>query len=276
MGSELIFYNGKFVKSKNYYNLLKDRGFNFGESVYEVIKYSKGVLICFDDHMERMEKGLNEIMIKNPLNRDEWKKICLKVAKKFKSDECSIYIQVTGGSTEREHFVKAKPEPNYLIFAQKIPEIPEKFKIIFYPEIRWKRADIKTINLLPNVMAKFQAKKRGYDEALFFEEDGSIKEGSSTNIFYFKNQVFFTPQLNGILPGVTRKRFIEFLKNKGFKVIENRVYLWDLFDADGVFLTGTTTELKPVEVINGVEIKVFKDYKNLEREFIDFLLKISS
>ncbi len=276
MGFGLIFYNGKFVRGKNYYNLLKDRGFNFGESVYEVIKYSKGVLICFDDHMERMEKGLKELMIKNPLKREEWKKVCMDIAKKFKSDECSIYIQITGGSAEREHFVKEKPEPNYLIFAQKLPEIPEKFKIMLYPEIRWKRADIKTTNLLPNVMAKFYAKKMGYDEVLFFEKDGSVREGSSTNIFYFKNPVFFTPHLNGILPGVTRKKFIEFLKDKGFKVIENRVYLWDLFDSDGVFLTGTTTELKPVEVINGVEIKVFKDYKNLEREFIDFLLKISS
>lgn len=276
MGFELIFYNGKFLRGKKYIDFIKERGFNFGESVYEVIKFCGGVLICFDDHMERMEKGLKELTIQNPLKREEWKKICLKVAKKFKNKECSIYIQITGGSAEREHFVKEKPKPNYVIFAQRIPKVPEKFKIILYPEIRWKRTDIKTTNLLPNVIAKYHAKKKGFDEALFFEEDGSIKEGSSTNIFYLENSVFFTPHLNGILPGVTRKRFIEFLRNKGFKVIEGRVYIWDLFRADGVFLTSTTTELKPVSVINGIEIKIFKKYKILEKEFIDYLLKISN
>ena len=275
MDNRIIFYNGEFVKDKIYYGLLKDRGFNFGDSIYEVIKYHKGILICFDDHMERMERGLKEIGIKNPLKRVEWKRICSEVAEKAGNDELSIYIQVTRGTAEREHFVYEKLTPNYLVFAQKIQEKPEKFKVVLYPEIRWKRVDIKTTNLLPNVLVKFYAKKKGYDEAIFFEKNGIIKEGTSTNVFYEKDGIFFTPGLNGILPGVTRKRLIEFLQKKGIRIIERKVFIQDLFDADGVYLTGTTTELKPVYSINGVEIKINKNYKVIEKEFLDYLLKIS-
>ncbi|MEN3043706.1 MAG: aminotransferase class IV [Candidatus Hydrothermales bacterium] len=275
MDNKLIFYNGRFVKSKVYYNLLKDRGFNFGESVYEVIRFCDRILICFDDHIDRLEKGLSELRIENPLKKDEWKKICLNVANQYGKRECIVYIQVTGGSVEREHFVKERPKPNYVVFCQDIPHIPEYFNIILFPEIRWKWAHLKTTNLLPNVMVKYFAKQKGFDEALFFDEDGSVKEGSSTNIFYIKDKVFFTPSLNGILPGVTRKRFIEFLKNKGYLVFENKVMIWDLFEADGVFLTGTSTELKPVKSINKISIKVFPYYKELEKEFVDYLLKIS-
>lgn len=275
MDNRIIFYNGEFVKGEIYYGLLKDRGFNFGDSIYEVIKYHKGILICFDDHMERMERGLKEIGIKNPLKRVEWKRICFEVAEKAGNDELSIYIQVTRGTAEREHFVDEKLTPNYLVFAQKIQEKPEKFKVVLYPEIRWKRVDIKTTNLLPNVLVKFYAKKKGYDEAIFFEKNGIIKEGTSTNVFYEKDGIFFTPGLNGILPGVTRKRLIEFLQKKGIRIIERKVFIQDLFDADGVYLTGTTTELKPVYSINGVEIKINKNYKVIEKEFLDYLLKIS-
>ncbi len=275
MDNKIIFYNGRFIKNKTFYQFLKDRGFNFGESVYEVIKYQNGILICFDDHIERMERGLREIGMKNPLRRNEWKKICLEVAKKTGNDELSIYIQVTGGATEREHFVERRPEPNYFVFAQKICKRPDKLKIILHPEIRWKRVDIKTTNLLPNVLAKFYAKKKNYDEAIFFEKEGAVKEGTSTNVFYEKDGIFFTPELNGILPGVTRKRLIEFLRNRGIRVIETKIFVWDLFNADSVYLTGTTTEFKPVCSINGVKIKINKNYKTVEKEFLNYLLKIS-
>jgi len=275
MDSEIIFYNGEFVKDKIYYQFLKDRGLNFSESVYEVIRYKEGVLICFDDHMERMEKGLREIGIKNPLKRKDWENICFEIARKKGGDELSIYIQVTGGTAEREHFIKDRRKPNYFVFAQKIPYIPHKFKVVLYPEIRWKKNNIKTTNLLPNVLAKFYAKKKNYDEAIFFEKDGAIKEGTTSNIFYEKDGIFFTPLSKGILLGVTRKRFIEFLQRKGKSVIERRVFIWDLFDADGVYLTGTTTELKPVCSINKIEIKLNKNYKIIEKEFVDYLLKIS-
>ncbi|MEN3045474.1 MAG: aminotransferase class IV, partial [Candidatus Hydrothermales bacterium] len=266
MGDKLIYYNGKFVKSKIYYNLLKDRGFNFGESVYEVIRFCDGIFICFDDHIDRLEKGLSELKIENPLKRDKWKEICLRLANQYGKRECIVYIQVTGGSAEREHFVKEKPKPNYFIFCQDIPYVPEQFNLILFPEIRWKWAHLKTTNLLANVIVKNLAKEKGFDEALFFDKDGAVKEGSSTNIFYVKDRVFFTPSLNGILPGVTRKRFIEFLKTKGYRVVESKVMIWDLFEADGVFLTGTSTELKPVKSINKINIKIFPTHKELEKE----------
>jgi D-alanine transaminase len=272
---ERIFFNGEFREDDIVRKIIRDRALLFGDSVYEVIKFEKGKLILFEDHMERMEEGLKFLKIKNPLDRKEWKRVCMELVYRFGKDRCKVYIQITRGSRKRVHEYDFRHTPNYFAFVQELDKEEGPFDVIVYPEIRWKKVNIKTTNLLANVMAKTMAKEKGCNEAIFCDINGYVYEGATTNLFIVKDEIFLTPPLKNVLPGVTRKRLIEFLGKKEFKVVEKNIFLWDLFNSDGVFLTGTSFEIGYVRRINNIKIPFYKNFEKLRDKFRKYVFKIS-
>lgn len=249
--TEVFVLNGKFVDQNNAVVSAEDRGFQFGDGVYEVIRAYNGKPFCMDRHLSRMKQGLEAIRIPMPLEIKEFEKLCNEALEKSGLKEALIYIQVTRGAAPRQHIPPKGLKPTFVIIVRGTPDIPPELKeqgvkISLSPDIRWHKCYIKTVQLLPNTMAKEEAKEKGAFEAVFFR-DGIITEGSSSNIFIVKGgRVFTHPANERILHGITRGVAIEIAEGLGIEVEERAFSPEELLKADEAFLTGTGTEIMPV------------------------------
>lgn len=234
---------------------INDRGFLFGDSVYEVFHAHGGRLWVAERHYRRIENSLAAIALKADLARiRRWVDETLRQSELA---EALVYLQVTRGVAPRAHAFPAQCEPTVVVTARPLISMPEAERLrgvraITVPEIRWHRRNIKSTNLLPNVLAKQRAIEVGAYEALFVEDDGTVNEGSSTNVFLVRARQLHTPSKGShILPGITRDLLVETACKAGYHVQERRIALPELFEADEVFLSGTTTEVLGVVNLDG-------------------------
>jgi len=259
-----VYLNGKFVDHDKAVIPVEDRGFMLGDGVYEVVRLYNGYPFYLDRHLERMQNGLNAIRINFDVK--ELEKICYEIIKINDLKEANLYIQVTRGVAPRQHHFPEDIRPTVLIMSYPAAPISQKIrqqgvKIVLLPDERWNRCCIKTIQLLPNVLAKQQAKAAGAFEAVFCRGD-IITEGSSSNIFIVKDEKIFTcPLKENILGGITRSVVMDIIEAEGLEVHEREFTRQELLDADEVFLTGTTTEVMPVVDVDGKEISTGKPGK---------------
>lgn len=259
-----VYLNGKFVDHDKAMIPVEDRGFMLGDGVYEVVRLYNGSPFYLDRHLERMQDGLNAIRINFDVK--ELEEVCYEIIKINDLKEANLYIQVTRGAAPRQHHFPENIRPTVLIMSYPAPPISQEtrqqgVKIVLIPDERWNRCCIKTIQLLPNVLAKQQAKEAGAFEAVFYRGD-IITEGSSSNIFIVKDVKIFTYPLKGnILGGVTRSVVMDIIKAEGLEVHEREFTRQELLDADEVFLTGTTTEVMPVVDVDGKKISTGKPGK---------------
>ncbi|MFW6229714.1 MAG: D-amino-acid transaminase [Halanaerobium sp.] len=255
--TEKIYLNGKIINRENASIDIEDRGYQFADGVYEVVAFYQGEPFTLKEHMERLVFSASEIDIEIPPAD-----ILIKEAKDYLAEtdfadkNAKLYIQVSRGAAPRSHAYPDEMEPIIIMKAGPLNPNPEKYfeegvKIITLPDERWSRCYIKSIALLPNILAKKKAKKSGAYEAVM-TRDGFITEGSSSNIFIVEDDTIITPPAtNYILNGITRQTVINKLAPKlGFKVNEESIPYYTLLNSNQVFLTGTTTEIMPVVQIN--------------------------
>ena len=251
----------------NYYNHadskihINDRGYHFGDAVYEVILFNEGVFYDFDAHINRLFNSLKSIEIEFSFTKKTIELIVKNLIRLNRITFGSVYIQVSRGIAERNHtYDNLKIKPVLTIITSKKHNTTNAdiqcVKAVTVRDNRWSRPDIKTTQLLPNVLAKTMANKQGAYESIFIDDQGYVTEGSSSNIWIinYKNEII-TRNIDGkILSGITRKTVAEFAKLNDLKVIEKKFSKEDMIKAKEVFLTSASSFVTPINEIDEVKI----------------------
>jgi len=254
-----------------------DRGFLFGDAVYEVIPVYKKKLFLIDEHLSRLVRSLEETKIPKPQKWDQLKEIFTELIYLNQFSNQSIYLQISRGvESKRSHIPSKKLEPTLFITSSSLPPNPYRknkdrrgIKASLLEDKRWKRCDIKSVNLLPNVLALNKANSSGFEDVIFYEGD-EVTEGASSNIFLlFGKEVISPPQSNKILSGITRNYIISLLERLGLNFTEKIVKIDDLFEADEVWLTSSTREVQPVSEIDGKELTLSDPINSYWRKILE-------
>lgn len=254
-----VYLNGSFINKSEAKISVNDRGFIFGDGIYEVIRCINGRLFRAEEHLRRLDKGLDGLGIE--LNSEERGKL-LQIGKELlkKNDlmegEAKIYIQITRGAAwPRTHpFPRPAVEPTvYLATSSFEPHIDlqeQGISVMTMADIRWDRCDLKTVNLLPNTLARERARANGYDSAILIR-DGVVTESPNANIFGVDNGRLRTfPECNYILSGITREVILEIASELNIPVSFDPIKQEELFELDELFFCGTTTDIQPVVEID--------------------------
>ncbi|MBS2968189.1 D-amino-acid transaminase [Metabacillus sp. KIGAM252] len=235
---------------------IEDRGYQFGDGVYEVIRVYDGEVFTMDEHLERLKRSAGEIKISLPYDIEELKNRVRELVSVNKVWDGGIYMQVTRGVSPRNHLFPGSDIPAQLVaypVPSKRPEELQKtgVEVITAEDMRWKRCDIKSLNLLWNVMAKQEAADAGKYETIFVR-DGIVTEGSSTNFYAVKDGTVYThPANNFILNGITRLKILEASRNAGVNAVEKEIQASELDQYEEAFISSTTIEVMPIVKIDG-------------------------
>ncbi len=279
----IVYLNGDFMPADEAMIPVLDRGFIFGDGVYEVIPVYSGRLFRLEHHLERLENSLAGIRLAPPRSRDEWRAILESLVEKNGDGDQSVYLQVTRGVAKRDHGFPPEAEPT--VFAMSNPmadpsaTLHEGIEAITVEDIRWKLCHIKSIALLPNILLRQQAIDAGAGEAILLR-DGEVTEGAAANIFIVKDGVVTTPpKSNLLLPGITRDLVVEICHANAIPCEERAVSEAELRDADEVWISSSTKEVVPVTKLDGKAVAtgkpgplwrqmltLYQDYKQAVRE----------
>lgn len=238
-----------------------DRGFLFGDGIYEVIPSYSGRMVGFQPHIDRMRNGLAAIDIAMDWSDGQWQDVCEQLAERNDADNLGIYLHVSrGADTKRFHAYPENVEPTVFAFTFEVPEPPvadkalaKVYSVTTTEDLRWKRCNIKSTALLGNVIHFNQSYQGGNNETILYNSEGELTEASACNVYVVKNGVIATPETDHqILPGITRLLLLSILKADGSIPIEERsVSLDELRDADEVWISSSTKEVAPVTSIDG-------------------------
>ena len=255
----LVYINGRYVAAGEATISALDRGFIFGDGVYEVWRVVRGQLFEAARHQARLERGLRELRIARPADGslEHLTAIGERLLKEndLTDGDATLYVEITRGTAPRTHyFPPAATTPTLLVMASAFAPSDARFtgaRVITQPDVRWLRCDLKTIQLLPNVMARQAATEAGASEAIFVR-DGKITEGTHTTVFAVIDGMLRTHPANHlVLPGVTRDVVIELAPDAGIVVREEAIDIDDVSRATELFLTGTTTDVTPIVAVDG-------------------------
>lgn len=257
-----VFLNGEFMPAAQATISPMDRGFLFGDGVYEVIPSYNGQYIGFWPHIERMFIGLNSIEINLGYTAQELRNICDELLEKNGRGNLGVYIQVSRGvEAKRYHAYSNESTPTLFIHTFEIAPAPtveaqKSYRVNITQDMRWQRCDIKTTSLLGNVMHYQQGVANGYDETILFDEQERITEASASNVFIVEQGVIKTPKLdNHKLAGVTRLMLLDILRqHSDLQVEETDITKTQVLEADEVWLTSATKQVGPVVEIAGTLI----------------------
>ena len=256
----ITYIDGKYLNYEDSKIHINDRGYHFGDAVYEVIVFNKNIFYDFDGHIQRLFKSLTSLEIKFSLSSSSLKIIINNLIRLNKANIGSIYIQVSRGVAERNHsFHGLNIKPILTIIVTKKLNIENNLngvKAITLNDNRWSRPDIKTTQLLPNVLAKTLANKNNAYESIFIDDEGFVTEGSSSNIWVLnKENELITRNLDGkILSGITRNSISLFAKKNNITVIEKKFTQIELYNAKEVFLTSASSFIMPIVQIDDQNI----------------------
>jgi D-alanine transaminase len=253
---DVLLFNGRFTTTDERLIGVEDRGFQFGDAVYEVFKFIRRQPIFLADHFKRMDQGLREIEIPNPWPERDFENDTRELIARTKFDDGIVYIQVTRGEAARAHFWPEGVKPTALMYSRKFtfPDATKKdrgIRVITTADHRWLHCDVKSVNLLANALAKKKAQRANADEALLLD-DGTVREGASSSFFAVRGgRVITHPLDEHILPGVVRDRVIGLALAAKIRVDERPLRETELFDLDEAFITSTTQGVMPVAEIDG-------------------------
>jgi len=257
----IVYLNGQYTPKENAFISVDDRGFLFGDGIYEVTAAYRGKLFRWPRHLARVQKGLGALRIDcDPAGLAEIHLRLLAENDLAGAQVAYIYLQITRGVAPRTHQFPAIPVPPtvYLFAGEYKRPARERweqgFAAVTVPDQRWARADVKTVQLLPNVLARQAAIDHGVDEIIFVK-DGMAIEGALNNFFtVFGHTVVTHPASNQILSGITREAVLELCGKLGFSVEQKAITVAEMFRADEAFHTGTLTEVKPCVQVDGKPI----------------------
>ncbi|BAF61551.1 D-amino-acid transaminase [Candidatus Vesicomyidisocius calyptogenae] len=251
----MVFLNGEFIKKNQAHISVMDRGFLFGDGVYEVIPIYNGKIFRLDEHLLRLQTSLDSIKIKNPYSPKKWDSILNKLLKFYNNQEQSIYLQISRGiSNKRQHsFSNLTPtvyiESNILLTKTK-ETLRTGFSAITQPDIRWSRCDIKSTSLLANVMYSQQAKEKNVEEIILYQNT-QVTEGATSNVFMIKNNTLYTHPTNvHILSGITRDLVLESAKAYHISIQETSFSIDELNTADELWISSSTREIMPITKVD--------------------------
>jgi D-alanine transaminase len=256
-----VYLNGDYLPMEEARISPMDRGFLFGDGIYEVVPSYDGQLVGFKPHMERMQDGLDAVEIQLQLDQEEWRTIAGELVARNGGGNLGIYFHVSRGADSQRHH--AYPEgitPTTYAFAFEIPPAPvaDKSAATCYTvstaeDLRWKRCNIKSTALLGNVMHYQHGHAQGNNETILYNQDGELTEAAACNVYVIKNGIVATPLLDHQkLPGITRLMLLEILRKDGSIAVQERVVTLDeLANADEVWISSSSKEIAPVTEIDG-------------------------
>ena len=277
----MVYLNGDFIAKNEASISVMDRGFLFGDGVYEVIPVYNGKIFRLTEHLDRLQKSLDSIRIINPFSHDEWHAILTKLTNFSDESNQSLYLQMTrGADTQRKHSFAMLSPTIYIESNPLTPktqaELSQGFSAITQPDIRWSRCDIKSTSLLANILYAQEAKQHQVEEVILLRND-QITEGATSNVFIVKNHTLFThPTGEHILSGITRDLVLESAYACGLQVDESAISINDLFGADEVWISSSTREVMPMTIIDNQTINqgqvgkywacVYEHYQHLKND----------
>jgi D-alanine transaminase len=260
----IAYLNGQYLPIEQAKISPLDRGFLFGDGVYEVVPSYEGKLVGFLPHLQRMNKGLEAIGISTGWSENQWLDLCLKLIQQNGAGNLGIYLQISRGTYDtRAHRFPDKVNPTIFAFCFEIPPAPvadkslaKTYTVSTARDIRWDRRDIKSTSLLGNVLHYQQGIEQGNQETLLYNDRNELTEASSCNAFIVKNGSVITPPLDHQkLPGITRQILIDILRNDGNISVEERAVTMDeVAEADEVWITSSSREIAPVIAIDSVPV----------------------
>lgn len=246
-----VYLNGQFMPAEQATVSVLDRGFIFGDGVYEVIPVYGGHLFRFDQHLERLQNSLDAIRLPNPLRAEQWQDMLSQLVQRNGDGDQSLYLQITRGVAKRDHAIPAQVTPT--VFAMSNPlitppaeQLAQGVAAITMDDIRWQNCHIKAISLLANILLRQQAVDAGTAEAILIRE-GQATEGAASNLFIVKHNTLITPPKGPLLlPGITRDLILELARANAIEAREATVSRADLAAADEIWLSSSTKEILPV------------------------------
>jgi D-alanine transaminase len=257
--SRIAYVNGRYLPHAKASVHVEDRGYQFADGIYEVVYLHQGRLIDSDLHLRRLERSLREVRIDPPVSPDALLAILAEMQVRNRVNSGLIYIQVTRGVARREHaFPRPGTRPSLVVTVRRAPTFPKNLDAwqgaaITVRDQRWARCDIKSVGLLPNVLAKQAAREQGATEAIMIDADGMVTEGSSTTVWIVDAAgVLRTRALSErVLPGCTRAALAEELASSCIGFEERPFTAAELRGASEVFLTSATSFVKPMLRLDG-------------------------
>jgi D-alanine transaminase len=252
---ELAYLNGEFLPIDEALVPIEDRGYQFGDAVYEFVASYNGRLFYLEEHLDRLERSLKGLYFP-PVSRETLRKAVLTLFEKAEIQRAGIYIQISRGVSPRNHAFPDGVLPQIVMTIREVEEKPPEMRkngatAITVEDIRWGRCDLKTVQLLPNVLAKQQALAAGAFDAIFVSSEGVVREATSPNVCIVADGVVIThPLTPQILPGITRMAVIDLCRELNMPVLERFFKTDALYGAEEAFLTGTVTEVLPIVTID--------------------------
>jgi D-alanine transaminase len=254
--ADVLYFNGRFTTTDERVLGVEDRGFQFGDGVYEVLKFLRKRPIFAAEHFGRMQAGLEFLEIPSPWTEAGFHDVCAAILDRTTFSDGTLYFQVTRGERERVHYMPVGMTPTAIAYSRRFafPDASKKLhgaRVITTPDTRWKTCRVKSVNLLGNVIAKTLAHRAGADEAIMVE-GGEVREGSSSSFFAIRERRIIThPNVDSILPGIVRDRVVTLALESQILVDERPLRETELFSLDEAFITSTTQGVMPVTAIDG-------------------------
>ena len=275
---EEVYLNGQWFAPQEAKISVFDRGFLYGDGIYEVIPFYKGKAFLLEEHLNRLKYCLEQIHL--DIELDDFPELAYEALKRsgLSKEDSAVYIQVTRGSHPRTHFIPKNTVPSIFMYAfpARLKDFENRsWKVLLSKDLRWNRCDIKTTSWLANTMANTESHEQGLDETILFKDE-VITEGSHSSIFFIKNgEVFTHPEGPEILSGITRSFVIDLLAELNIPVTKRPFKLEEITEADEVFCTGTTTQVMQVVEIWKDKRRIFNTstmsniLKKLQKAFIE-------
>jgi D-alanine transaminase len=259
--SRIAYVAGQYLPHRQAAVQIEDRGYQFGDGVYEVIAIMGGHLIDEERHLARLNRSLTELRINPPMNDSALKIVVREVIRRNGVDTGIVYLQVTRGVAPREHAFPKAAKPVLVVTSRRSrPPDPrlgrDGIAVITIPDIRWQRCDIKSVALVANVLGKQQAREASAYEAWQVDREGQVTEGTSTNawIVTADDSVITRATDHAILNGVTRAAILDIIRREGYRLLERPFTVAEARAAREAFLTSTTADLLPVVRIDGTAV----------------------
>ena len=278
----MIYINGDYVPEKDAVVSIFDRGFLMADAVYEVTAVLDGKMVGFDGHWARLQNSLGELQLACPLTRTELLAIHRELIARNNLTHGGVYVQITRGNPGDRDYIIADMTPTIVLFTQDSPDpindsdADKGWRVMTAPDLRWRRRDIKSVQLLYPSLVKTEAVRQGFDDAWLIE-DGAITEGTSNNAYIIKDGVIITRALShDILHGVTRANLLAYAEARQMKLEIRPFTLAEAKDADEAFVTSASAYVMPVVSIDGHDIgdgKPGSHALNLRKIFIEESIK---
>ncbi len=259
--SSVVYLNGQFLPRGEAKLSVDERGFFFGDGVYEVTRAIGGRLFEWPRHLRRLERGIREMRLTPFITGDELESISLRLLRDndLGDGEAAVYLQITRGAAPRTHHFPPANTPCTIFLSATRFTPPHDVRgkggtAVTFPDFRWARGDIKSLNLIPSVLAKQHAVDHGATEAIFIR-DGAVTEGSHTNVFgVIDGELRTYPESNYILSGITREVTLELAAELGIAVRLMPIFTHELPHLEELFITGTTSDVMPIVALNGLPV----------------------